>query len=134
MPRSGFAPLLTMLTVLSGVCAAQEGARVQMFERFDGATALREMAPDGSIAAETGVQVDIRNWMIGGGVRLEELPLERQGLMVVQLRNGEVATIIDGERVERQEGEFWTVPAGARMGLETGDDSAILQTIVVEER
>jgi len=138
MPRLTGLPLMILLAALPGVSLAQDtrprpSPQVEMFQRFDGATTVRERAADGSVVAETGLHVDIRNWMIGGGVQLDELPLERRGLMIVQLRNGEVTTIIDGERVERQEGEFWTVAAGARMSLETGDDSAILQTVVVQE-
>lgn len=127
-----------LFTIVSSVSTAQEGqldpaSRIQKFERFDGTTMMREMASDGSITAESGIHVDIHNWMIGGGVRLEDLIPERQGLMIVQLRNGEVTTIVNGERVERREGEFWTIPDGVQMGIETEDDSAILQTVVVGE-
>ena len=111
---------------------------VKSIPRFQGAVAVEGAAPAaaltaGEIPAAANVSVDIRNWTIAGGTEVEELPLPVAGMTIVQLRAGEITTIIDGKRQERNEGEFWTVPAGVKMSLETEDDSAILQTIVVAE-
>lgn len=103
------------------------GHRLDQFERFSGETTIR--TADG----DRNVRVDVRNWIIGSGMRIDELPLPFRGLMVVQLRGGELTTVIDDERQERLEGEIWTVPAGVAMRLETEDDSAIVQTVVVGE-
>jgi len=102
-----------------------EEGRITLFERFTGEVMLK------SGEGERPVTVEIRNWMLGGGLSLPELPIPPEGLMIVQLRGGELTTVIDGEKRERAEGELWTVPAGVRMGLETTDDSAVLQTVVV---
>jgi hypothetical protein len=52
--------------------------------------------------------------------------------VIVQLTGGELVTIIDGQRRERKSGEFWTVPAGEAMSIETGTDSAALQTVTIK--
>ncbi len=98
--------------------------RVRFFQRFLGETQLR---------TGEAVHVDIRDWSIGGGVKLERLPAEIDGLMIVRLRGGALTTIINGKRQQRRENEFWTVPAGTSMALETGDDSAIIETIVIRK-
>ena len=99
--------------------------RVSSTERFAGETRVRTAGQDAP------VRVAIRNWSLGGGLKLAELPLPVKGLMIVQLRGGRVTTVIQGNSQARREGEFWTVPPGVPMGVETGDDSATLQTIVV---
>jgi hypothetical protein len=101
--------------------------RMQSVERFVGETRVR------TAQGTAVVRVDIRNWTFGGGLKVDELPLQTRGLMIVQLRGGNLATVIDGQRQERREGEFWTVPAGARMGIETAGDSAVIQTIVIAQ-
>lgn len=99
--------------------------RVRYFQQFSGETVLKTGEP---------VHVDIRVWIVVGGTELERLPMDRSGLMIVQLRGGELQTMIAGERREWREDDFWTVPRGARMALATEDDSAIFQTIVISER
>ncbi len=99
--------------------------RISSVERFAGETRVRTAGQDAA------VRVDIRNWSLGGGLKLAELPLPVKGLMIVQLRGGRVTTVIQGNSQARREGEFWTVPPGVPMGVETGDDSATLQTIVI---
>ena len=93
-------------------------------ERFSGRVTIR--ARDG---ASKEVQVVVRNWIIDNRRKIARFP--EQGFLVVQLRGGEVVTTIDGERRERKSDEFWTVPAGSTMSIETGDDSATLQTIAI---
>jgi len=74
--------------------------------------------------------VEIRNWMIRGGAKLDRLDLPKRGLLIVHLRAGQVTTIISGKRIVRQDGQVWTVPEGVVMGLETGREEAIIQTIL----
>ena len=51
----------------------------------------------------------------------------------MELKAGDLTRVIDGERQERREGEFWTVPKGARLVLETEDDSAVVEATVIAE-
>jgi hypothetical protein len=96
------------------------------FERFDGTITLRTR--DGQLRR---LRVVIRNWIIDRGQVISRMP--ESGFMIVQLRGGEVVTVIDGKRQERLEDEFWTVAAGSAMTVETGKESAILQTTVVTD-
>jgi quercetin dioxygenase-like cupin family protein len=100
-----------------------EDAPVKLFDLFSGELQLLER--------DDGVRVEVRNWSIAGGTRLEDLPLRSAGLLIVQLRGGELTTIIGDEKRERREGEYWTVPSGMAMGLVTTDDAAIIQIVVV---
>jgi quercetin dioxygenase-like cupin family protein len=93
-------------------------------DRFAGT--LRFSARDDSAR---GLRVDVHHWAIRGGQRVT--PAASPGFRVVQLLAGAVTTVIDGERAARREGEFWTVPAGAAMRLQTGDDAAVLQVTTV---
>jgi quercetin dioxygenase-like cupin family protein len=79
------------------------------------------------------VNVAIHLWTIREGQRHDALELPGKGTLVVQLRAGTLTTIIGGRRQERKEGEFWTVPTGISMGVETGQDTAILQTVLITE-
>ena len=96
------------------------------FERFDGKITLR--TKDGQSRE---LHVVIRNWIIDRGQTIQRFP--EAGFMIVQLRGGQLTTVIDSQRQERQEDEFWTVPAGSSLSIETGNDSALLQTMVVRD-
>jgi hypothetical protein len=98
----------------------------QPFERFDGTLLLR--ARDGTSKA---LRVVVRNWIIDNRRKIESFP--ESGFMIVELHSGELTTVIDGNRQERKGGEFWTVPAGATMSVETGNDSAVVQTISIRD-
>ena len=78
------------------------------------------------------VGVSFHKWIVNNHQKLDQLPVEpRGGMLVVQLGAGRLTTIIDGRRQERSEGEFWTVPAGQTMAIETGDDSVVLQGMII---
>jgi hypothetical protein len=47
------------------------------------------------------------------------------------VRAGRLSTIVGGKRQFRSEGEFFTVAEGERLGVVTGDDEAVLQTVHV---
>jgi hypothetical protein len=92
---------------------------LQPFEVFDGTIRLQARK----------LHVVIRNWGIPNALHIPQFPQE--GFLIAQLRGGTLTTVIDKKRRERHEGEFWTVPAGSSMSVETGDDSVVLQTVDV---
>jgi len=107
---------------------AQEAvAPLRPIERFDGRTAWRTKA--GTLQA---IHVALRNCGIHGRQRIRRFP--EQGLMIVQLRGGEVTTVIDGKEQKRKGGEFWTVPTGSSMSISVTSESASLQTLAVNQR
>jgi len=75
------------------------------------------------------VTLSIRDWIIPNRQRIERFP--ERGLLVIQVRAGSLTTIIGGKREVRGTDEFWTVPPGASMGIETGQDSVILQVVAL---
>ena len=112
---------------LAQVTPPPEGRAAQLrkpIERFSGPVTVR--ARDGS---SRDVQVVVRNWIIDNQQKIARFPEE--GFVIVQLTGGELVTVIDGQRRERKSGEFWTIPAGSAMSIETGDDSAALQTVTI---
>jgi hypothetical protein len=119
---------LAMAVMLSPAVLTQELSttelRRQPVTRFDGAVTIKNA--DGSSRE---LKVKIQDWIIDGGLTIRRFPV--RGFAVVQLVAGPVVTSIKGQRTERQEEEFWTLPAGAVMSIETGNDSAVLQTVTV---
>lgn len=99
-------------------------------ERFNGVVRVRRR--DQGEAVE--MNVAVVNWSIAGGTAVTALQVPPQSLVVAQLAAGKITTIIDGRRQERKEREFWTVPPDKQLGLETDDDSAIVQTIAISRR
>lgn len=103
-------------------------------ERFNGAVRIHIGDPKGQTQQVVEVRVAIHNWLIGAGAKLSALPFPVQGLVVAQLSAGSLTTILDGKRQERREHEFWTVPSEKQLGVETGKDAAIIQTVVISKR
>jgi len=135
--RSTIAIALSAAALFSSAARAQEMPRdkdatekvkavevkVESMPRFDGVLAL---------TAERSSRVTVRIWILHNKEKIERLP--ESGLLLVELRAGQrCITIIDGKRVERKEGEFWLVPAGTSMGVETGRFSVVLQTIALPQ-
>jgi hypothetical protein len=102
-------------------------------ERFNGTTKFRVRNQQGQEQLVE-VQVSIHNWIINGGQKIAALPFPAQGYLITQLRGGKLTTIINGQRQSRREDEFWTVPSEKLMGLETDNDSAVIQTVVIRAR
>jgi hypothetical protein len=96
--------------------------------RFEGRTALSNARLLAAGQAE--IQMTLRNWTIPNRQRIERFP--EQGFLIVQVRSGEdMFTVIDGQRQKRTVEEFFTVPSGSTMSIETGNDSVVLQTLSI---
>jgi hypothetical protein len=119
---------LVMAAMLSAPGQTQEFSTTELqrepVTRFDGEVTFKNA--DGSTRR---LKVTIQDWIVDGGLSIKRFPV--RGFAVVQLVAGPVVTEIKGQRTERQEEEFWTLPAGAVMSIETGNDSAVLQTVTV---
>ncbi len=124
--------LLTSLS-FSGLTGAQQASPpaspafdqpvpLQPIDRFIGRLTLK-----GKSGQPAELQVVVRTWLIPNRQRIDRFPQE--GLLIVQLRVGELVAIIDGERRSRRPDDFWMVPAGSTMAIETGQDSVVLQTL-----
>jgi hypothetical protein len=60
-------------------------------------------------------------------------PVAKQAITLYELRAGKLETIIDGQRQDRREGEFWVVGPEQEISFESGDDSVIVQVIQVSD-
>jgi hypothetical protein len=113
-------------SIVLAICLApaqqQNNPHVTTTERFAGSVRVR--------GQDQPVKVLIQNWTIDERQTIASLPLPAGGTVVAQLRGGKLITIIDGKREPRQTEDWWTVPAGKTMGIETEDDTATLQVIV----
>jgi hypothetical protein len=125
-------PAAVATIALAGIALGEEaqlqtlGVVGESRSRFDAQVALG--AKDGKAAS---AHVAIRLLQITGTQRLEKLEVPFGGDLIVELRAGNLVTIIAGERVIRHAGEFWTVKAGTPMGIETLDNVATLQTTLI---
>jgi hypothetical protein len=126
--------ILSVLSVASlfalAPAFAQENQQQLVRSRviFDGRTQMRDAKAENAVRD---TQIRIQNIAIVGGQKLQSLGLRSNGITIMQLRAGDLTTIINGNRQERHEGEFWTVPAGAQFSIETEDDTASVQTIEI---
>jgi len=122
---------LCALSALPLQAAAQDRQRadsgVVTFDRFVGALVAR--TPEGR---ERPLRVSMRNYIIQNRTRLPRVG--GGGTMVVHVRAGSLTTVIDGKRQERLADQFWVVPSGAEMAIETGEDSAIIQVVTIGAR
>lgn len=122
---------ITVLVVLLGstpaAVAAQERPTIGGLEVRDRFVQTVQLAMRAGGVRD--LQIEVHHWSLHGGQRIDRLP--GTGFRVVQLVAGTVATVINGQRTARREGEFWSVPAGTTMLLETGDDVAVLQVTTV---
>ena len=102
---------------------------LQPIERFDGRAALK--SPKALSAGQGQIQMTLRNWNIPNRQRIDHFP--EQGFLIVQVRSGEdMYTVIDGQRQKRAIDEFFTVPSGSILSIETGNDTVVLQTMAIK--
>jgi hypothetical protein len=115
---------------------AQEGAKVTSRVRFSNRVNLRAAPPTDASPAP---RIDVRHWSIPEQQRIGGLEIAGidttpgKALIIYNLRGGELTTIINGKRIVRRVGEFWTLRAGERQTLETQNDTAVVETIVIEQ-
>ena len=132
MPRPSSALVLLAVFVVSSVdaqptpSAFDKTVPLVPVERFRGTLSLK--GPDGRPRE---LQVQVRNWFIQNRQKIDRFP--QDGTIVVQLRAGDLVTIINGQRQPRKPDDFWTVPAGTTMGIETAQDTVALQTVATQE-
>lgn len=116
----------TMLAGRQGAGQAESITRPESRPRFTGEMSLRG-------AADTPAQplkVTLVDWVIRNR---QTLTLTTRGMLVVQLRAGDaIAATINGQRTERKDGEYFTVPADATLSIQTGNDTAVLTVLEVQ--
>ena len=106
---------------------------LQPVDRFAGKVGVRSKRLTAAGGGPTNdLQITLRNWHIPNRQRIEHFP--EQGFLIVQVRSGEdVVTVIDGQRQQRKAEEYFTVADGSTLSIETGNDSAIIQTVAIKK-
>jgi|SRR6266699_6911404 len=126
-------PVVCGLCGIALVLASELSA--QQMVRPDSALEIREYFAGTALArTKTGaprpVHLVIRQWAITGHQMIKPLP--QTGFLLIQLRAGEVTTVISGKEQSRNQDDFWTVPKGVPMTVRTGRDVAVLETVAID--
>jgi hypothetical protein len=137
IPRKAWVRVLASGVVLVSCALAVPGSGEGQPSRPEGGAPLRApLERYSGTAALTGrdgrpqpLRVVVRTWIIDAHRTISPFPAD--GFLIVQLRAGQCATVIGGQRQERAEDEIWTVAAGSTMTIETGNDSATLHVVAV---
>jgi hypothetical protein len=127
-----------LAVVAAGLWAAASPAQVRSLastardsltvrDHFTGTLTYRTTA-----GAPRTVHVALRQWVINGKTTVARFP--QPGVLLVQLSAGEVTTVIAGKRQERNQDEFWTLPAGVVMQVVSGNEQAVLEVLGIEEQ
>jgi len=99
-------------------------AAIQHLEKFQGAATLLDTKGKPSM-----VRAAVHQWTILGEQRIPEF--QEGGFLLVQLLGGRVSTVIDGKEQKRAKGEFWVVPANARMSVHATGETATLEVTIL---
>lgn len=77
------------------------------------------------------VKVALRDWIVRNR---QTLSVKTTGMLVMQMRAGETIVVtVNGQRSERKENEYFTVPADAALTIQTSDDTAVLTVLEVQQ-
>lgn len=95
--------------------------------RFEQSLSIRTPA-----AAAQPVQVSLRDWVVRNG---QKASLTAGGMLIMHLHGGApVFTSVNGVRTERKDDEFFVVPAGATLLVETGKETCVFTVLEVQNR
>jgi hypothetical protein len=116
--------LLTLVLALQpppgGAAQTQTDTRV----RFEQPLALR------TAEAAQPVQVSLRDWVIEND---QTASLPARGMLVVQVRaGGQIVTTVGGARADHKDDDFFVVPAGSGLTVQTGRDTCVLTILEVQ--
>jgi len=99
-------------------------AAIQHLEKFQGAATLVDTKGKPRM-----VRAAVHQWTILGEQRIPEF--QEHGFLLVQLLGGKVSTVIDGKEQRRVKGEFWVVPANAKMSIHATGETATLEVTIL---
>jgi hypothetical protein len=93
--------------------------------RFEQALSIR--TPDNPAQP---VKVVLRDWVIRNRQRVS---VTTTGMLVIQMLAGDTMTMaVNGQSTTRRDNEYFTVPAGAALTIETGNDTVVLTVLEVQ--
>jgi hypothetical protein len=115
------------LTLAIGALLSQQPEGLRATEtrvRFEQSLSIR--TPE---AAAQPVRVSLRDWVVRNR---QKASLTAGGMLIMHVRGGApVFTSVDGVRTERKDEEFFVVPPGATLLVETGNDTCVFTVLEV---
>jgi hypothetical protein len=118
--------LLLMLVIGTLLPQQPEGLRAtETRGRFEQPLSIRTRD-----AAAQPVRVSLRDWVVRNR---QKASLTAGGMLIMHLHGGApVFTTVNGVRTERKDDEFFVVPPGATLVVETGDDTCVFTVLEVQ--
>jgi len=120
-----------MAIALAGITSQQQAAvealppQPEVRPRFEQSLSAR-----GADNVPQSVKVSLRDWSVRDN---QKVTIKTTGTLLVQVRAGGPVNIsVGGQRTERREAEFFTVPAGVDLTIETGNDTVVLTVLQLE--
>jgi len=81
-------------------------------------------------AAAQPLRVNLRDWVVRNR---QTARLTAAGMLLMHVRaGGPVSVTVNGTRTERKDGEFFVVPPGATVVVETGNDTCVFTILEVQ--
>ncbi|WP_222982490.1 hypothetical protein [Flagellimonas meishanensis] len=120
--------LVIILALVFANCHVQQEQRKVDFVRtalFNGQLRFNQNA------GTQDVPLLVEEFIIDGGQRLPEIDFPFEGLLIIQLRGGELTTLENNKTIKRDVNEFWVVPGNGPLQINTSDDSAIIRTYLL---
>ena len=120
--------LLLTLAIRTLLLQQPEGLRAtETRVRFEQALSIRTAE-----AAAQPVRVSLRDWVVR---EHQQASLTAGGMLIVHVRGGggtPVFTSVNGVRSERKDDEFFVVPPGATLLVQTGNDTCVFTLLEVQ--
>jgi quercetin dioxygenase-like cupin family protein len=76
------------------------------------------------------VRAAIRQIIVQGHQHVAELPA--RGFLLLQLRGGKITAVINGKEEKHVAGDFWVVPANAKMSLDATGETATIEVVSLD--
>ena len=76
------------------------------------------------------VRAAIRQITVQGHQHVAELPA--RGFLLLQLRGGKITAVINGKEEKHVAGDFWVVPANAKMSFDATGETATIEVVSLD--
>jgi quercetin dioxygenase-like cupin family protein len=76
------------------------------------------------------VRAAIRQIIVQGHQHVAELPA--RGFLLLQLRGGKITAVINGKEEKHVAGDFWVVPANAKMSFDATGETATIEVVSLD--
>jgi hypothetical protein len=80
------------------------------------------------------VRVELINLDLPARTTVDSVELPFRGALIAYIQAGSAIVATAGIRQTRNQGQIWTIPPGAPLGITTGRDAVSLQAVLVENR